>query len=168
MWTRNRLDLQTLGSQPVTPKNLLDHCSTTARNTRKEASQECHDLLRGYNSRPRSMDVWNHLMRQDLEILMTSNEFMSKPRLSPSPYRLKKSVHTAAALERKLSRCAKCKDYFLLLSSPSNCRLPKAQDEVRRTPHQDRRARSLQMWLVKGVLLLHVHALNTKIKPGVN
>ena len=30
MWTCNRLDLQTLGSQPVMPKNLPDHCSSAA------------------------------------------------------------------------------------------------------------------------------------------
>ena len=27
MWTCNRLDLQALGSQPIMPKNLPDHCS---------------------------------------------------------------------------------------------------------------------------------------------
>ena len=33
MSTCNQLDLQTLGSQPIMPKNLPDHCTTVATPT---------------------------------------------------------------------------------------------------------------------------------------
>ena len=53
MWTCNRLDLQTLGSQPVMPKNLPDHCSrrvtpilTCTFKTKVELRDSMHRILR--------------------------------------------------------------------------------------------------------------------------
>ena len=51
MWTYNRLDLQTVGSQPVTPKNLPEHC-IACRYLTTGSQQAAHESCR-------EAETWN-------------------------------------------------------------------------------------------------------------
>jgi hypothetical protein len=49
MSTCNRLDLQTLGSQPIMPENFPDHCLETRDQFHEECNYIVHPKLRNIN-----------------------------------------------------------------------------------------------------------------------
>ena len=71
MSTCNRLDLQTLGSQPIMPKNLPDHCSEVPKLLTNSIYQ---DLLQLPTKLTKNMFSWCH------EIPEYSRRIISTPR----------------------------------------------------------------------------------------